>query len=192
MQEAAPEAQTVQSAPNPALLDGMVEAVLLTSSRPTSAGAIVQALAGAGSTAAAKDVEEAVARLNESFDATGRAVRIERVAGGFRFMTRAEHAPVLASIRQQQVQGKLSRAAIETLAIIAYKQPITRADLESIRGVACGEVLRSLMERRLASIVGRAEEPGRPMLYGTTREFLDQFGLGSLKDLPPADAGAVQ
>lgn len=192
MQEAVPESQTVQTAPNSAHLDGMVEAVLLTSSRATSAGAIVQALAGTGSTVTAKDLEEAIARLNESFDATGRAVRIERVAGGFRFMTRPEHAPVLASIRQQQVQGKLSRAAIETLAIIAYKQPITRADLESIRGVACGEVLRSLMERRLASIVGRAEEPGRPMLYGTTREFLDQFGLGSLKDLPPSDAGAVQ
>jgi len=105
-------------------------------------------------------------------------------------MTRPEHAPVLAAIRQQQLHGKLSRAAVETLAIIAYKQPITRADLESIRGVACGEVLRSLMERRLVTIDGRAEEPGRPMLYGTTREFLDQFGLASLKDLPPADAGA--
>lgn len=192
MQESAPEATASQTAPEAILLDSMVEAVLLTSNRPVSAGAIVQALAGAGSTAAPKDVEQAIERLNTSFDETGRAVRIERVAGGFRFMTRPEHAPVLASIRQQQVQGKLSRAAIETLAIIAYKQPITRADLESIRGVACGEVLRSLMDRRLASIVGRAEEPGRPMLYGTTREFLDQFGLGSLKDLPPADAGVAQ
>lgn len=172
-------------------IDAMVEAVLLTSSRPTTASSIAQALAGAGVEASSTEVEQAVDRLNESFDATGRSARIERVAGGFRFMTRAEHAPVLAAIRQQQVQGKLSRAAVETLAIVAYKQPITRADLESIRGVACGEVLRTLLERRLVTIAGRAEEPGRPMLYGTTREFLDQFGLGSLKDLPSVDGGAT-
>lgn len=172
-------------------IDAMVEAVLLTSSRPTAASSIAQALAGAGVEASNTEVEQAIERLNESFDAAGRAARIERVAGGFRFMTRAEHAPVLAAIRQQQVQGKLSRAAVETLAIVAYKQPITRADLESIRGVACGEVLRTLMERRLVTIAGRAEEPGRPMLYGTTREFLDQFGLGSLKDLPSVDGGAT-
>lgn len=192
MQEAATDAQPAPIAPPGGSIDGMIEAVLLTSGRPTSAGAIAQALANAGTAATAADVEASVERLNASFDATGRAARIERVAGGFRIMTRSEHAPVLASIRQQQVQGRLSRAAVETLAIIAYKQPITRADLESIRGVACGEVLRSLMDRRLAAIVGRAEEPGRPMLYGTTREFLDQFGLGSIKDLPPAEAGAIQ
>lgn len=169
----------------------MIEAVLLTSSRPVSPSSIAQALAGAGCEASNADIEQAITRLNESIDGTARAARIERVAGGFRFMTRAEHAPVLAAIRQQQVHGKLSRAAIETMAIVAYKQPITRADLESIRGVACGEVLRSLMERRLVTIVGRAEEPGRPMLYGTTREFLDQFGLGSVKDLPSVDGGAM-
>lgn len=182
---AAPSAESAEP------IDAMVEAVLLTSSRPTTASSIAQALAGAGVEASSTEVEQAVDRLNESFDATGRSARIERVAGGFRFMTRAEHAPVLAAIRQQQVQGKLSRAAVETLAIVAYKQPITRADLESIRGVACGEVLRTLMERRLVTIAGRAEEPGRPMLYGTTREFLDQFGLGSLKDLPSVDGGAT-
>ena len=171
-------------------LAGAVEAVLLTSSRPITADAIATALTSGGSDASPSRVEEAIAALNESLDRTGRAARVERVAGGYRLMTRPEHAPVLASIRQQHMHAKLSRAAIETLAIIAYKQPITRADLEAIRGVACGEVLRSLMERRLVTIDGRAEEPGRPMLYGTTREFLDQFGLASLKDLPPAEAGA--
>jgi segregation and condensation protein B len=83
--------------------------------------------------------------------------------------------------RQQQ---KLSQAALETLSIIAYRQPVMRAEIEVIRGVACGEVLRSIMEKRLVKIVGRAEELGRPMLYGTTRDFLNIFGLASLDDLP--------
>jgi segregation and condensation protein B len=87
----------------------------------------------------------------------------------------------LHGIKEQQ---SLSRAALETLAIIAYRQPITRADLEAIRGVACGEVLRSILEKKLIDIVGRAEELGRPMLYGTTKRFLESFGLASIKDLP--------
>lgn len=173
----------------PALI-AAVEAVLLTSSRPLAPAAIAAAVSTGGAPVPAEQVDELVQALNASLDATGRAARVERVAGGYRLMTRPEHAPVLASIKQQHLHAKLSRAAVETLAIIAYKQPITRADLESIRGVACGEVLRSLMERRLVTIDGRAEEPGRPMLYGTTREFLDQFGLATIKDLPPADAGA--
>ncbi|MCK6475909.1 MAG: SMC-Scp complex subunit ScpB [Phycisphaerales bacterium] len=111
---------------------------------------------------------------------------MERVAGGYRFMTLARHARAVAALRQQRDSTKLSRPAIETLAIIAYRQPITRAELEAIRGVACGEVLKSLMERRLIAIVGRSEELGRPMLYGTTRHFLDAFGLAALKDLPSA------
>jgi segregation and condensation protein B len=82
--------------------------------------------------------------------------------------------------------ARLTPAALETLAIVAYRQPLLRADLEAIRGVACGEVLRGLLDRRLIRIVGRAEELGRPMLYGTTKEFLEVFGLASLKDLPQA------
>ena len=84
--------------------------------------------------------------------------------------------------------SRLSRPAIETLAIIAYKQPITRAKLEAIRGVGCGEVLKSLLERRLIAVTGRAEELGRPMLYGTTRQFLDAFGIRSVKDLPSVES----
>lgn len=168
-----------------------VEAVLLTSSRPVPTRAIVQVVESTFGPLTDKQVEGAIEALNAELDSAQRASRVERVAGGYRLMTRPELAPVLASIRQQQMQGKLSRAAIETLAVVAYKQPITRAALESIRGVACGEVLRSLMERRLITIDGRAEEPGRPMLYGTTREFLDQFGLSSIKDLPPVDSGAL-
>ncbi len=125
-----------------------------------------------------------IAALNAEYESTGRSFRIELLAGGYRVMTRPEFAPALAAFHRQKVTSKLSRAAVETLAIIAYKQPLTRAALEGIRGVACGEVLRSLMDRRLITIKGRAEELGRPMLYGTTKAFLDRFGLASIKDLP--------
>jgi segregation and condensation protein B len=131
-------------------------------------------------------IEAAIELLNGQYAASGRCFRIESVAGGYRVMTLPEMAPVLAAFHKARASNRLSRAAVETLAIIAYKQPLTRAHLESIRGVACGEVLRSLMERRMITIKGRAEELGRPMLYGTTKEFLDAFGLASLKDLPNA------
>jgi segregation and condensation protein B len=129
-------------------------------------------------------VEAAIALLNQQYQATSRSFRIERIAGGYRVMTLPAFAPALEAFHGKRERHALSRAAVETLAIIAYKQPITRAALESIRGVACGEVLRSLMERRLVTIVGRAEELGRPMLYGTSKAFLETFGLSSVKDLP--------
>lgn len=185
------EGQAAVETQEAAAIAARIEALLLTAGRPVGVKAIVEALNGAGVAADAAQVEAAIDELNKELDASGRAARVEKVAGGYRVMVRGEHAPVLAAVRQQQIQGRLSRAAIETLAIVAYKQPITRADLESIRGVACGEVLRSLMERRLVTIQGRAEEPGRPILYGTTKEFLDQFGLASIKDLPPVDQGAI-
>ena len=134
--------------------------------------------------AAAELIAAAVDRLNAEYESTGRSFRIESVAGGLRVMTLPAHAHVVAAMHRQRTTGRLSRASIETLAIIAYKQPITRAQLEAIRGVACGEVLRSLMERRLVTIRGRAEELGRPILYGTTKQFLDHFGLATLSDLP--------
>lgn len=132
-------------------------------------------------------VDVAVTELNAVYENTGRSFRIEAVAGGYRVMTLSKYAPDLARLRNAKVSSKLSRAAVETLAIIAYKQPMTRAELEAIRGVSCGEVLKSLLERRLVTIKGRAEELGRPMLYGTTREFLDHFGLASIKDLPTVE-----
>ncbi len=129
-------------------------------------------------------VNAAVEHLNGEYERTGRSFRIQRVAGGYRVMTLPEHAGVLERYHGKRERHGVSRAALETLAIIAYKQPITRASLEAIRGVACGEVLRSLIERRLVTIVGRAEELGRPMLYGTTKSFLETFGLASVRDLP--------
>jgi segregation and condensation protein B len=101
-------------------------------------------------------------------------------------LTIAAYGPVLSRMKGSRAQTRLSQPALETLAIIAYRQPILRAQLEAIRGVACGEVLKSLIDRRLVKITGRAEEVGRPMLYGTTPEFLRVFGIASLSDLPLA------
>ncbi|MFI4891863.1 MAG: SMC-Scp complex subunit ScpB [Phycisphaerales bacterium JB058] len=178
-------------------IEQAVEAVLLTSDKSIRPAQIADALTEAlGQPVDADQVREAAKVLNESYETTGRAFTIETVASGLRIMVRAELAPVLASFHGQRASNRLSRAALETLAIVAYRQPVTRAEIENIRGVACGEVLRSLMDRRLVTIAGRAEELGRPMLYGTTRDFLTQFGLGSIKDLPemtdPQAANAVR
>ncbi|MEQ8770654.1 MAG: SMC-Scp complex subunit ScpB [Phycisphaerales bacterium] len=168
-------------------LDATIESVLVTLDRPTPAAKLAEALSTGGQAdLTVEDIDAAVERLNEQYEATGRSFRIERVGGGLRLMTLPAFAPAIACVRKSRESGRLSRAALETLAIVAYRQPITRADLEAIRGVACGEVLRSLLDRKFLMIKGRAEELGRPMLYGTTKHFLDQFGLASLKDLPPS------
>ena len=166
-------------------LDARVEAALMTSERPMTAGRVAEALGVAG---AGKAVEESIEALNEQYERTGRSFRIEKVAGAWQVVTLAKYADVLDGLkRARQDTGRLSASQLETLAIVAYKQPIVRADIEAIRGSASGEVLRILMDKHLVKVVGRAEEIGRPMLYGTTKQFLEVFGLGSLKDLPPAD-----
>jgi segregation and condensation protein B len=171
-------------------LDGAVpDAEVDTESEPADGEAVVadesEASAGAGGSSVAR-IRVAVEALNADYEQTGRSFRIERVAGGLQMLTMPAYAEDITRLKGARQSSKLSQAALETLAIIAYRQPILRADLESIRGVACGEVLRSLMERRLVRIAGRAEEVGRPMLYGTTKEFLEVFGLATLDDLPNA------
>lgn len=166
-------------------LEQAVEAVLITQDKPITPGRIAEALAVGLDEGGAAAIRDAIDRLNASYDQTGRAFRIEHVSGGYRLMTLPEFAPAVAALLQSRAQTRLSRAAIETLAVIAYRQPITRAEIEAIRGVACGEVLRTLLDRRLIAIVGRAEELGRPMLYGASKRFLEHFGLASVKDLPP-------
>jgi segregation and condensation protein B len=167
-----------------------VEAVLLTNDRPVTEQKLVEMLGlksvGKGKDSAAAQVREAVERLNADYQGQGRAFRVERLAGGFQLLTLPEFGPLLARARGLRAQGRLTPAALETLAIIAYRQPLLRSELEAIRGVACGEVLKSLLERRLIRITGRAEELGRPMLYGTTSEFLKVFGLSRIEDLPQA------
>lgn len=166
-------------------LDCRVESIVFSNAKPVAAGKIAEVInALSDSEVSGETVEASVERLNTVYADTGRSFRIERVAGGYRVMTQPEYADVLAAFHRKQASGRLSRAAVESLAIIAYQQPLTRARLEAIRGVGCGEVLRSLLERRLILVTGRAEEPGRPMLYGTTRHFLDSFGIGSIRELP--------
>jgi segregation and condensation protein B len=182
-------APAVESVPadGPAL-STRVEAILIAADRPVTLARLREALAlGAESDAA---LTAAIEELNRFYDQSDRSFRVEAVAGGFRLMTRAAFAPDVAAIRGLRDAHKLSRPALETLAIIAYRQPITRAQIEAIRGVACGEVLKTLLDARLIAITGRAEELGRPMLYGSTRHFLETFGLASVRDLPPVDATA--
>lgn len=157
-----------------------IEAALLAVDKPLSA----TRLAAATGLPASGDVAPLIDSLNESYEASGRSFRIESVAGGYRILTLPDFATAVAAVRGMRDNQRLSRAALETLAIIAYRQPITRVKVESIRGVACGEVIRTLLDRRLVAIVGRAEELGRPMLYGTSKHFLESFGLASIKDLP--------
>jgi segregation and condensation protein B len=171
-----------------------VEALLLVSDRPMPEQRIAELLEiehaedpGEARQKAVQSVRHAIEELNKAYEESGRAFRIMKLAGGHQMMTLPKHGDLLARLRGERQLQKLTPAALETLAIIAYRQPILRADLESIRGVACGEVLRGLLERRLVRITGRAEEIGRPMLYGTTKEFLQIFGLGSLKDLPKSE-----
>ncbi|HEY7114953.1 MAG TPA: SMC-Scp complex subunit ScpB [Tepidisphaeraceae bacterium] len=135
-----------------------------------------------------KAIKKGVQDLNKQYEDGGRTFRIEQVAGGYQMLSLPEYGDILKKLHQREADAKLSKAALETLAIIAYKQPILRADVEAIRGVACGETIRSLMEKHLVNIAGRAEEPGRPILYGTTKRFLQLFGLNNLKDLPQSDA----
>lgn len=160
-----------------------LEALLFSTHHPLTAGKLGELL-DLGST---KPIRRAIKDLNEQYITADRSFRIEQVAGGYQMLTLPEFGETLKALHQKEIDAKLTKAALETLAIIAYKQPILRADIEAIRGVACGETIRSLMEKHLVKIAGRAEEPGRPILYGTTKRFLELFGLNSLKDLPQSE-----
>lgn len=160
-----------------------VEAALLSTDRPVPGAKLAELL----DLPASKVVADHVAALNALYEQTGRSFRIEQLAGGYQVLTLPRFADVLGKLHRTRAAAKLTAAQLETLAIVAYRQPVLRADVESIRGAASGEVIRSLMERQLVKIVGRAEEIGRPMLYGTTKRFLEVFGLATLKDLPKAE-----
>jgi len=129
-------------------------------------------------------IREAIAQLKSDYEAHGRAFQIEEIAGGYRFHTRPEYHEWIEKIRKKTGETKLSQAALETLAIIAYKQPILRANVEAIRGVQSGQIIRLLMEKDLVKVTGRDESLGYPLLYGTTKKFLECFGLKDIKDLP--------
>ena len=129
-------------------------------------------------------MRQAIEDLNSRYESTGSAFRVESIAGGYQMLTLPAYHDAIARLRRSRSDSKLSQAALETLAIVAYRQPIIRADVEAIRGVACGEIIRGLLDKGLVKIAGRADVLGRPMLYGTTKRFLETFGLGGLEDLP--------
>lgn len=128
-----------------------------------------------------------LADLQRDYQAPGRGLLIREVAGGYQLVTKPEFSPYVERLLAPRGKG-LSHAALETLAIIAYRQPLTRAEIEAVRGVNSDRIVEALVERRLVREVGRREGPGRPVLYGTTREFLTYFGLRDLADLPPVAA----
>ena len=164
----------------PASIDPSVEALLFVSEEPMPPQRLALVVG-----VRKGEVLEAIDRLNMFYAETGRAFRIASLAGGFQLVTTPEHGEMLGRLRKDKGATKLSRAALETLSIIAFKQPVTRAEIDAIRGVSASDgVVRHLLERRLVRIAGRAEAPGRPLLYGTTREFLAHFGLNAVADLP--------
>jgi len=157
----------------------IIEALILSSSEPISATRLSEMIPYC-KPGQAKDL---VNELNTEYVEQDRAFEIWEVAGGYQLRTRAEFSGYIQKLQKERAL-RLSQAALETLAIIAYRQPATRAEIEEVRGVDAGAVVKSLLERHLIRIAGQREVPGRPMLYGTTRRFLEVFGLTSLKDLP--------
>ena len=137
-----------------------------------------------GAEVSAGDVDRAVGRINAAYRAGGRAVRIQRWAGGLRLATVEEVAPFVRALFEGEDERRLSRSLLETLAVIAYKQPVTKPEVDHVRGVGSDYALRQLLERDFVAIAGRGEGVGRPLLYATTDRFLDQFGLADLGGLP--------
>ena len=160
-----------------------LEAVLFLAREPLGTRKLAQ-LAGLADGTEARTL---VRKLNRLYDAEGCAFRIEEVAGGLQLMTRPKFAAWLRRLHAVPVEVRLSAPAIETLAIVAYRQPVLRAEIEAIRGVQCGEILRQLMDRDLVRILGRSEDLGRPFLYGTTKLFLQVFGLRQIDELPRSE-----
>ena len=179
LENEAPPADDTESTPT---VESVIEAILFASEEPLSDSRLAGIVEST-----TKQVRDCIESLNEKYERNHNAFRIEQIAGGNQMLTLPAYNTWLKKMLKVRSDNKLSPAAMETLAIIAYKQPVIRVDIEAIRGVAVGEVIRSLMYKGLVKIVGRAEILGRPMLYGTTKKFLEVFGLNSLKDLPKAE-----
>ncbi len=165
----------------------LLEAALFASARPVT----LDELTALDADADTDDVSAALAELREHYDADGHGVELLEVGGGWQILTRPEYTEAIERAQLAARPHRLSAAALETLAIIAYRQPIGRAEIEEIRGVAVGGVLKSLHDRGLIEVTGRAEGLGRPLLYGTTPVFLEQFALRHLEELPRADELAI-
>jgi segregation and condensation protein B len=161
-------------------LKAAIEALLLVSSHPLS----VERLRGIFEEVTKEQIEQQFRTLMQEYEDRGAGIMVAEVAGGFQLATRTDYASWIRKFKSVKVSSRLSKPALETLAIVAYKQPITRTEVEAIRGVNIGGIMRNLMERRLVKIVGKKDVPGKPMMYGTTLEFLQYFGLKDLSALP--------
>jgi len=164
----------------------LLEAALFASAGPVG----IDGLAALDPDASPTDLTFALAELRDQFD-DGHAIEVVEVGGGWQLLTRPEYAAAIESAQLATRPQRLSSAALETLALVAYRQPITRADIEDIRGVSVGSILKSLLERGLIDVVGKAPGLGRPLLYGTTPAFLEHFALRHLGELPRADELAI-
>ncbi len=180
-----PHAEVGDTGPteSPDLKVAQLEAVLFLAREPLS----TRKLAKLAKLADGTEARTLLKRLSQRHDQLGSAIQVVEVAGGFQLMTRSQLAPWIGRLHGQAQDVRLSAPALETLAVVAYRQPVVRAEVEAVRGVQCGEILRVLMERELLRIVGRADELGRPFLYGTTKKFLQVFGLRRLDQLPVID-----
>ena len=161
----------------------LLEAALFASGAPVP----LEMLAALDPDASVTQLDDALRELRARYDEDGHGVELVEVAGGWQILTRPEYTAAIEQAQLATRPHRLSAAALETLALIAYRQPITRADIEEIRGVSAGSILRSLLERGLVDVVGKADALGRPLLYGTTPTFLEHFSLRHLAELPRAD-----
>lgn len=159
----------------------VLEALLFASGKPMTMGEIRKIV----SQATAKQLEAFIQELKEEYNREGRSFELIEIAGGYEIATRKEYSSWLGRLELERKNRQASRSALETLAILAYKQPVTRAEIEELRGVDISGVLSTLLERGYIKIMGKKEVAGRPFLYGTTEKFLEHFGLKSVKDLPP-------
>jgi len=169
------------------IYNSVIEALIFASDEVITAGEIINAIRkidGEDIEITSEDVETCIDLLNEKYKQTEASFKIIKIAGGYSFSTKPDYAKYLGYLSTEKSKRRLSQAALETLAIIAYKQPITKPEIESIRGVNSDYMINTLLEKNLITIKGRAETIGRPLLYNTTDEFLKYFGLNKISDLP--------
>lgn len=158
----------------------VIEALLLVTDKPITSSRIASVVPELKP----EEVPLLIDRLNQAYTETGRAFRVREIAGGYRLYTQPEYQDYIEALATTTRESRLSQAALETLAVVAYKQPVSRVDIEFVRGCDCDGVIRTLLARKLINIKGRSDTPGRPLLYATAPKFLEYFGLSSITDLP--------
>lgn len=169
------------------IYNSVIEALIFSSDEPINAGEIIKSIKGIDGEdiqISFSDIEECINDLNKKYEENNISFRILNIANGYIFASDKEYAKYIGFLSSEKSKRRLSQAALETLAIIAYKQPVTKPELETIRGVDSDYILNTLLDKKLITITGRAETVGRPLLYGTTDEFLKYFALNKITDLP--------